>query len=173
MAGADSNFFDAVKCYPVMLLDRERIFGWLEDYARTQIARSEKYFAPDFVRFRVAVYPGAEPSETRRFVLSDRRIPPGEDVSKALFRYGNPNAPNQTVGAVGHGYLQATPNIAFSIINDADIIGELGSGGAFGVGKFKPIAGRDKPVIHREGVERPTTATASPCVIHSVLPATL
>jgi hypothetical protein len=118
MAGADSNFFDAVKCYPVMLLDRERIFGWLEDYARTQIARSEKYFAPDFVRFRVAVYPGAEPSETRRFVLSDRRIPPGEDVSKALFRYGNPNAPNQTVGAVGHGYLQATPNIAFSIIND-------------------------------------------------------
>lgn len=77
MAGASSDFFDAVQRYPVMLLDRERIFGRLEDNTRTQIARPEKYVAPDFVRFRVAVYPAAEPSETRRFVLSDRRIPPG------------------------------------------------------------------------------------------------
>jgi hypothetical protein len=77
MAGASSDFFDTIQHYPAMLLDRERIFRRLEDNTRTQIARSEKYVAPDFVRFRVAVYPGAEPSETRRFVLSDQRIPPG------------------------------------------------------------------------------------------------
>lgn len=123
MAGASSYFFDAVQRYPVMLLDRKRIFCRLEDDARTQVARPEKYVAPNLVRFRVAVYPSAEPSETRRFVLSDRRIPPGEDVPETLFGYGNPNAPNQSLGAVRHWYLQATPNIAFSIVNGADIIG--------------------------------------------------
>jgi hypothetical protein len=173
MAGAGSDFFDAVKRYPAMLLDRERIFGWLKDYARTQIARAEKNMTPDFVRFRVAVYPGTEPSEARRVVFSDRRIPSGEDVSEARFGYGNPNAPNQTLGAVGHRYLQATPNIVFSIVNDADVIGELGSGSAFGVGEFKPITRRGKSVVHREGVESPTTATARPCVIHGVLSAIL
>lgn len=124
--------------------------------------------APDFVRFRVAVYPGAEPSKTRRFVLSDQRIPPSKDVAEAVLGYRNPNAPNQTLGTGGHGYFQATPNIAFSIANDADIIGELGSGGAFGFGESKPTTRRDKPVVHREGVESPTAATASPCVIHGV-----
>jgi hypothetical protein len=105
--------------------------------------------------------------------LSDRRIPPGEDVPEALFGYRNPNAPNQTLGAVGHGYLQAPPNIVFSIVNDADVIAELGSSGAFGFGESKPITRRGKPVIHREGVVSPTTATASPCVIHDVLFTTL
>ena len=173
VAGASSDFFDAVQRYPVMLLDRERILGRLENDTRTQIARPEKYVAPDFVRFRVAVYPGAEPSETRRFVLSDRRIPPGEDVPETLFGYGNPNAPNQSIGAVGHWYLQATPNIAFSIVNGAYIIGELGSNGAFGFGEAEPITRRGKPVVHRERVESPATATASPCVIHGFLFATL
>jgi hypothetical protein len=173
MSCASSDFFDAVHRYAAMLLHRERIFRWLEDNTRTQITRPQKYVAPDFVRFRVAVYPGAEPSETRRFVLSDRRIPAVEDVPEALFGYGNPNAPNQTLGAVGDGYFQATPNIVFCIVNDADIIAELGSGGAFGFGEPKPITRRGKPVVHREGVESPTTATASPCVIHGVLSATL
>ncbi len=129
--------------------------------------------APDFVRFRVAVYPGAEPSETRRFVLRDRRIPPGEDVPEALFGYRNPNTPNQTLGAVGHGYLQATPNIAFSIVNGTDIIGELGSVSAFGFGESEPITRRGEPVVHREGAESPTAAAASRCVIHGILFATL
>jgi hypothetical protein len=72
MAGACSDFFDAIQRYSVMLLDRERIFGQLEDNTRAQIARPEKYVAPDFVRFRIAIDPSAEPSETRRFTLSDR-----------------------------------------------------------------------------------------------------
>jgi hypothetical protein len=173
MAGASSDFFYAVQRYPVTLFDREGIFGRLENDTWTQIARPEKYVTPDFARLRVAAYPGAEPSETRRFVMSDRRIPPGEDVPETLFRHGNPNAPNQGLGAAGHWYLQAAPNIAFSIVNGADIIGELGSGGAFGFGEAKPITRCGKPVVHREGVESPTAATASPSVIHGALFATL
>jgi hypothetical protein len=38
MAGASSDFFNAVRRYPVMLLDRERIFGWLEDNTRARSA---------------------------------------------------------------------------------------------------------------------------------------
>jgi hypothetical protein len=41
MAGAGSDFFDAIQRYPVMLLDAERIFGRLEDDKRTQIAGVE------------------------------------------------------------------------------------------------------------------------------------
>jgi hypothetical protein len=52
MAGASSDFLDAFQRYPVMLLDGERIFGRLEDNTRPQIARPEKYVAPNFVRFR-------------------------------------------------------------------------------------------------------------------------
>jgi hypothetical protein len=63
-----------------MLLHREWIVGWLENDTRTYIARPEKYLASDFPGFRVAVYPGAELSETRRFVRGDRRLPAGEDV---------------------------------------------------------------------------------------------
>ena len=169
MAGAGSDFFDAVQRYPAMLLDRERIFGRLEDNTRTQIARLEKYVAADFARSGVAVYPGTEPPETRRFVWSDRRTPPGEDVPEALFGYRNPNAPNQTLGAAGHRYFQATSNIAFSIIYGANIVGQLGSGRAFSFGEAKPITRRYKSVVHWERVESPTAATASPCVIHSVL----
>jgi hypothetical protein len=61
MSCARSDLFDAVKRYPAMLLDRKRIFRRLENNMRTQIASPQKYVAPDFVRFRVAVYPGAEP----------------------------------------------------------------------------------------------------------------
>src|SRR5258708_40093284 len=117
----------------------------------------------------VAVYPGTEPPETRRFVLSDPRIPLGEDVPEALFGYRNPNAPNQALGATGDGYLQAASNIAFSIVNGTDIIGELGSGGSFGFGDSKPIARGGKTVVHWQGVESPTAAAASPCMIHCAL----
>src|SRR5712671_1170943 len=120
MAAVSSDFLDAIQRYPVMLLDGKWIFGRLEHNTRAQIARPKKYVAADFVRFRVAFYPGAEPAETRRFILTDRRIPSGENVPKALLGHGNPNAPNQTLGAVRHGYLQATPNVAFSIVNDTD-----------------------------------------------------
>jgi hypothetical protein len=42
MSCARSYLFDAVKRYPAMLLDRERIFRRLEDNTWTQIARSQK-----------------------------------------------------------------------------------------------------------------------------------
>jgi hypothetical protein len=102
------------------------------------------------VRFRVAVYPGAEPSETRRLVLSDRRISPGDDVPEAFFGYRNPNAPNQTLETGGHSYLQTTPNRVFGIVNDADLISELGSGGAFGFGESKPVTRRG---VQMKGVD--------------------
>lgn len=117
-----------------MLFDRERIFSRLEDNTWTQIAGPEKYMALDFVRFWITAYPGAKPSEARRLVFSDRRIPPVEHETKTLFGYGNPNAPNQVLRTAGHRYLQATPDVTFSIVDDTDIVGQPGSGGAFVLG---------------------------------------
>jgi hypothetical protein len=84
MTVAGGNLFDAVQGYPPVLLDREGIVGRFENDARTQIARLQKNVAPNLLRFRVAVYPGAEPSEARRLIFGDGRIPPVEDVLKAL-----------------------------------------------------------------------------------------
>jgi hypothetical protein len=41
MPGAGGDLFDAIQRYAVMRLDRERIFGWLQD-TRAQIARPRK-----------------------------------------------------------------------------------------------------------------------------------
>jgi hypothetical protein len=173
VARAGGDFFDAVKRYPVVLFNCERVVSRLQDNPRAQIVWSEKYVTSDLMRLGVAVYPGAKPSETWRFVLRDWRIPPGKDVPKALLRDRNPDSPNQTFGAVGHGYLQATPNIMLSFVDSTDIISKLSPGGAFCLWEAKPIPRRDKPIVHRERVETPTTAAASPGMVHGVLLARL
>jgi hypothetical protein len=96
----------------------------------------------------------------------------GENVSKALFRYGNPDAKNQFLGIVGYRYLQAASNVMLTIIDGADILGKRSSARAFGFRQAKPILGREKTVVHREGIETSAAAAASPCVIHGALFAT-
>jgi hypothetical protein len=129
--------------------------------------------ARDFPWFGIAIDPGVEPTETRRFVFKDWRPPSGDDVSEAFFGYGNPDATNQIFGAIKNGYLHASPHIAFDTINDANVISQIGVGRAFRFGESKPVDWRVKPVAHRERFKFPIAATTSPSVIHGAPLATL
>ncbi len=57
MTGAGGDLLDPLERDALMLLDRKRVVGRLQNDSGPQIAGSNKYVTPDVVGFRVTVYP--------------------------------------------------------------------------------------------------------------------
>src|SRR5665213_160226 len=153
----------------VPLLKGKRVVGRFEDDAGSQIARSKKYVAADFVGFGVPADPVTEPAEARQFIVGDLRIPHLVNVQKSILGDRGPNSPNEDFRTIQDGYFQATADIKLLLVDQTNVLAKLGPDGTVGLGQSEPIAWRFKRVVHRQTIETSAAAAAGPIEVHGIL----